>query len=185
MNIAVSHLKRYHFCPRSFFYFQKEKNSDSTIYRRENFADSLETAKKMILKGNKNIVPKFSEKYFVESSKIGLKGVVDIIVDYESHVNLYLLRTNYSPREGIYLPHKIQLAAYLMILEESRNVNKCYVIYKNGIKELIINEFLRSIVLDLRDKVRESTGMKELPSRIRNKRKCRHCPYERECYQKL
>ena len=67
------------------------------------------------------ITPKILSELSVSSTALGLKGIVDRI---EVHGDLYIpleLKTGSLPRTGMWPGHRIQIAAYMLLLQETLN----------------------------------------------------------------
>ncbi|MBW2976299.1 CRISPR-associated protein Cas4, partial [Candidatus Woesearchaeota archaeon] len=66
----------------------------------------------------KRLTPKIISELRLESDKLQLKGIVDRIEVYENGYVPIELKTGKMPRDGTWPGHRIQIAAYAMLLEE-------------------------------------------------------------------
>jgi CRISPR-associated exonuclease Cas4 len=127
-----------------------------------------------------------SEQYF-KSEKLGLSGVIDVI---ELHDNiLYVpveLKTGKVPDGGGMWPgHRMQLATYMMLLEDAgKQVSEGVLKYKDSDEKrvLVLNTLLKEEVLNLVTEVNKLIKSFEIPERVDNKKKCDKCSFREKCY---
>lgn len=111
-------------------------------------------------------LPKPISELRIQSSTLDLVGVVDKVEKVGDTFIPIEIKTGKAPDNGIWKAHKIQLAAYILLLSEHYGVkiNEGYVEYKEeGRRKLVMNAFLEDEVLDTRDKVKEVLNLKEAP----------------------
>ena len=132
------------------------------------------------------LTPKIKSEFRVESEKLSLRGIIDQIEVYTRGYVPVELKTGQCPKEGVWPNHKIQIAAYAMLLEDT---------YKTEIKEGFItyldakqrrhvpfNPFLKQEILELIEKTRMLLKSKEMPQKTDNQNKCRTCGLKEQCY---
>jgi len=132
------------------------------------------------------ITPKIKSELRIESSMMQLRGIVDQIEYFDDNIIPYELKTGKMPDRGVWPGHKIQMAAYIMMLREQTGFD----IKLGNIKYLdcdetrpvLFNEFLEKEVIDLRDKTISVLNSKELPSIVENRNKCKACELRDKCY---
>jgi CRISPR/Cas system-associated exonuclease Cas4 (RecB family) len=93
------------------------------------------------------LVPKIVSEQSVESRKMNLRGIVDHIEEYGDMYIPVELKTGSAPREGCWDSHKIQIGAYILILNEMRgsDIKKGIVRYLDVEEDraVIMNPFLK------------------------------------------
>ena len=137
----------------------------------------------------KQLSPKIESEFYIESEDLMLKGVIDQLEVYDNkivrEVVPYELKTGSAPREGVWPSHKIQIGAYIMLLEKNKMfVRDAYVKYLdiNDVRTVIMNPFLEKKVLDTRDLVIQLFKGKEVPDFCDNKLKCASCQLKERCF---
>jgi len=134
-----------------------------------------------------NLTPKIESEISVSSTILNLKGIVDRIELHEKEIIPTEVKTGKAPTDTVWEPHKIQLAAYIMLLEEKyqRPITRGYIHYilENKKIEIIINPFLKDEVKELTRKTEELLNCKELPPIIKSESKCNICGLKDECYK--
>ena len=131
------------------------------------------------------LTPKILSEYSVESNKLGIRGRIDQIELYENEFVPYELKTGKSPEKGIWPGHKIQIGAYLLMLQEKaeKPIKEGFIRYldTNDIRQVTMNPFLRDEILALITKVNLLLGSKEIPDYIANENKCKACELRGDC----
>ncbi len=134
------------------------------------------------------LTPKIlSEKYF-KSTKLNLSGIIDVLeVHNVNNILLHVpveLKTGKYPDKGMWDGHKIQLAAYMLLLEDAgKSVGEAAIKYRGAEKRLLqMNTFLREEVLDLITKTSTVLTGLEPPDYVDNKNKCKSCQLKETCY---
>ncbi len=132
------------------------------------------------------LTPKIKSEVRLESQSLGLRGIIDQIEIYEDKKIPVELKTGKSPDTGMWPGHKIQLAAYILLLQEhlKQPVKMGILRYLDSDKEqeLSINPALRDEVLDLTKKVNLLLTSKTIPEHCQNKNKCKGCGVKKHCY---
>jgi len=136
----------------------------------------------------KLLSPKIESEYYVESEELMLKGVIDALEVYDNKVVRevvpYELKTGSAPREGVWPGHKIQAAAYILLLEKNRMfVREAFVKYLDidEARPVVMNPFLEKKVIETRDKVIELFKSKSTPVICDSKAKCDACTLKEQC----
>ncbi len=133
-----------------------------------------------------NLTPKVKPEYRVENDEIGLKGVIDELEVYEKYFVPVELKTGKSPMNGVWPGHKIQVAAYAMLIEAQFGVliEKGVIRYldSNQSRDVVMNPFLKEEVMELIKKVNELLKSPKLPEYADNENKCTNCDLKDFCY---
>jgi len=133
------------------------------------------------------LIPKIESEFWISSEKLHLRGIIDKLENYENNHIPIELKTGKPPKEGIWPSHRIQLAAYALLLEDKFNVIVKegfvhYLDYKQR-NQLVINPFIRQEVRNLTKKVINLLENTDLPDICSNKNKCNSCGLKDICYK--
>ncbi len=132
------------------------------------------------------LTPKIISELRIESDELKLKGIIDQIYVYDDHYIPFELKTGRTPQDGVWPSHRIQLAAYSMLLMEKFNkeINEGFVFYLDTKQKrrIAINPFMIEEVKETVNKVIELLESKELPDFCDNENKCRKCGLKDTCY---
>ena len=131
------------------------------------------------------LTPKMYSEVNVQSENLMLRGAIDRVEKYPDKKLLYEIKTGRAPDRGVWPSHKLQLAAYAMIMRElGENVRGYFITYLdvNQSRELIVNSFLEERVLKTRDAIINILEKRELPEFTENKNKCNSCSLKEKCY---
>jgi CRISPR-associated protein Cas4 len=123
------------------------------------------------------ILPKKTAEASLSSETLGLKGRVDCIEDSPTKLTIVEYKTGRPPEESVWEDHKIQIAAYALLLEE-QNTKTSYgaIEYVNhGRREVYINPFLK---LKVKSLVKEINILLEKDSLPDGCGKCSWCKSE-------
>ena len=133
-----------------------------------------------------SLVPKIESEVYVESDKLQLKGKIDRIEKYNDTAIPVELKTGTAPKEGVWESHMIQLAAYMLLLEEKLGkktvVGKVSYIKDSIVREVHMNPFLREEIIKLVKEVQDFLEKQNLPDFTRNKAKCESCGLKDDCF---
>jgi CRISPR-associated protein Cas4 len=142
----------------------------------------------------KILTPKILSEQYYKSEKLNLSGVIDVIevhdVGHEER-KIYLpieLKTGKVPSSGMWDGHRVQLAAYIMLLEDKGHESTEGVLqYKDADDRRILqmNSLLRDEVIDLIKAVNKLISDFALPDYVDNRNKCKTCPFKETCYDDL
>ena len=132
------------------------------------------------------LVPKIVSEFSIESQALGIRGRVDQIEKYETEFVPYELKTGKMPEKGVWPGHRIQLGAYLLMLQEKANkpIREGFIRYldTNETRQITMNPFLRDEIIELIKKVNLLLKAKSLPGYVDNENKCNACELKDDCY---
>jgi len=132
------------------------------------------------------LTPKIQSELKISSDALGLRGIIDQIEVYEDEYVPIELKTGKAPRDGVWPGHKIQLAAYCLLLEDhyKKQIKEGFVTYLdiNDRRHIAMNAFLKDEVKELIAKVNMLLKSKELPDFCGSENKCKVCGLREECY---
>src|SRR3990167_10886369 len=99
------------------------------------------------------LTPKIISEKSVESEKLQLKGIIDRIEVYENSYVPIELKTGKMPKEGVWPGHRIQIAAYALLLEEKfkTSVKEGFIYYMDAkeSRHIAINPFMKEEIVGL------------------------------------
>lgn len=136
--------------------------------------------------------PKIKSEFSFESDKLMLKGRVDKIEfwkgDNETQKLIpFELKSGSMPHDGVWPSHRIQAAAYAMLLEEyyKTKVSKACIHYldHNEVRDVVMNPFLRAEVGETTQKVFTLLRSSHIPE-LHKGSKCDFCGIRDECWGK-
>jgi len=134
------------------------------------------------------LTPKILSEQYFKSEKLKLSGIIDVLEIHNiDNTMIYVpieLKTGKYPASGMWEGHKIQLAAYILLLEDARKpVEEAAIKYRGAEKRVLqMNTFLREEVLDLIHKTDVLLTEFKLPDFTDNKNKCKSCQLKDTCY---
>ena len=92
------------------------------------------------------------------------------------------------PQDGVWPSHRIQIAAYSLLLQEKFNkqIKEGFVVYLDSKEKrhIAINPYMQEEVKQLVNEVIALLESKELPDFCDNENKCRKCGLKEKCYNK-
>ncbi len=113
------------------------------------------------------LTPKIITELKVKSKNLRLKGTVDRIEVHKDTVIPIELKTGKMPRDGVWPAHRVQVSAYMMLLQEAFEapIEKAIIKYlDHGIdKAVIINPYMELEVRELTEKVIRLLKSSETP----------------------
>ena len=134
------------------------------------------------------LTPKIKSEFRIESPKLQLKGIIDQIEVYPTGYVPIELKTGKPPFDGVWPGHKIQVAAYAMLIEEHFNltVKEGFVRYLDTQerRQVIIIPFLKHEVNELVKKVSDLLNSFDVPAILEEKNKCKPCGLKETCYNR-
>ena len=135
------------------------------------------------------LVPKIHSEFKIESEKLFLRGIIDELHIYPDGYVPFELKTGKMPNQGVWPEHKIQLAAYALLLEDKFNVDikEGFIKYLDSkqLCQITFNPFLKSEVIDLVEKVKSLLDSKNLPEFCSNGNKCISCSLRQQCHDEV
>lgn len=133
-----------------------------------------------------NLTPKIKSELKIISENLNLIGKIDQLEIHKEMIIPVELKTGSSPTEGIWPSHRVQVAAYALLLEEqySQKVNQGSVFYldQNIRRTLVINPFMKEEVIELRKEVEALLSSKQPPEFAENQNKCSKCGLKEHCH---
>ena len=133
-----------------------------------------------------NKLPEAEPEHKIYSEKYNLIGIIDRIEFIDNSPVPIELKTGSMPYEGVWPGHRIQLAAYALLVEEKFNarVPEGYVFYLdyNEKRRISFNPFIKSEVIELIEKVDSMIKDKEIPDLPENTNKCVSCGLKHICH---
>ena len=132
------------------------------------------------------LTPKIISELRVESDELKLKGIIDQVHVYDNEYVPFELKTGRTPSDGVWPSHRIQIAAYSLLLQEKFNkqVKGGFVVYLDTKEKrhIAINPFMKQEIRQLVDEVIALLESKELPDFCNNENKCKKCGLKQTCY---
>jgi len=132
------------------------------------------------------LTPKIHSELKIKSETLGLSGIIDQIEIYEKGYVPIELKSGRAPKEDAWPNHKIQVAAYAMLLEEKFNteVKEGFIHYLdvNEKRHIPINVFLKEETNELKNKVKALLESADIPDFCDNENKCNACGLKEECF---
>ncbi len=132
------------------------------------------------------LTPKIISELRLDSEALRLKGIIDQVHVYEKEYVPFELKTGRMPQQGVWPSHRIQVAAYSLLLQEKFNkpVKEGFVVYLDSKEKrnIMINPFMRQEVTQIVDEVIAMLESKKLPAACNNENKCRKCGLRDACY---
>lgn len=133
------------------------------------------------------LTPKILSEIRVESKDLLLKGVIDRIEVYGDSFVPIELKTGKSPREGAWPGHKLQLSAYMVVLEQDgKHIDHGRIVYldSKSVVKVVINPFIEEDVKKHVDHVNLVLSSRQAPPFVDNMNKCASCGLKDRCYDK-
>ncbi len=125
----------------------------------------------------KEIFPKIITELQITSQNLELKGVIDKIEVRNDFFVPVEIKTGTTPKENVWQTHKIQIAAYCLLLEDyfNKKTSKGFVHYldSDSIRPVFVNPFLKAEVMEVKSKVSDLLESKGIPDYCRNELNCR------------
>ena len=130
-------------------------------------------------------LPEAEPEYKIYSEKYNLIGIIDKIEFIDNNPVPIEFKTGKMPYDGVWPGHKIQLAAYSLLIEEKyeKRVNEGYVHYLDykEKRRVVFNPFMKQEVIELINKVNLLMDSKEPPEMPKNTNKCVSCKLKHIC----
>lgn len=131
------------------------------------------------------LTPKYVSEVPVASFALGLSGRIDKVEMHSEDCLIPLeMKTGKAPKEGLWDNHRIQLAAYILLLKEKYNhVNEGYIEYLDigERRQVVLNAFIEDEVRQLVSKVKVLVSSAVPPEKEANKAKCVKCDIREQC----
>lgn len=134
------------------------------------------------------LTPKIKSEIRIESQKLGLKGIIDVLEVFRDKLIPLELKTGKTPKEGVWPGHKIQLAAYMLLLSEKYNtpIKEGFIEYLDTKekREITMNPMLAEEVINITKEVKEMLKSTQIPNINISENKCATCGLKQQCYNK-
>ena len=188
LTLTISDIEQYLYCPRLVFfdYIQpvREKNNGGEEVGHEQISESLlekvESRRKLrafhLDEGKREFCP------ILDSSKLGLKGKVDLVI--KSKEGIFPVQFNQvrskAPKSLLY-----HLAAYALLLEDHYgiSVSKGF-IYVMSIQDVHIHPLTKGLkdeILEILASIREMICKEQFPEPTRSRARCPACACQNFC----
>ncbi len=131
------------------------------------------------------LTPKYISEMKIISKTLNLVGKIDKVEQYHDFILPCELKSGKAPNSGLWPGHRVQLAAYIMLLKEQfKDVNEGYVHYLDAKEKrrLVLNPAIEDEVKDLINKVGLLLGSNQLPKKTDNENKCANCELKEQCF---
>ena len=132
------------------------------------------------------LTPKIISELRLESEELRLKGIIDQVHMYDNEYVPFELKTGNMPRDGVWPSHRIQIAAYSLLLQEhfKKPVKEGFVFYLDSKEKrhIAMNVYMKQEIKQLVDEIIALLESKELPDFCNNENKCRKCGLRQTCY---
>jgi len=132
------------------------------------------------------LTPKIISEVRIESETLRLKGIIDQIHVYNEEYVPFELKTGRTPSDGVWPSHRIQLAAYSLLLQEhfKKPIKEGYVVYLDTKEKrhIAINPYMKEEVKQIVDDIISLLESREPPDFCNNENKCRKCGLKQTCY---
>ncbi|MGI6092431.1 MAG: CRISPR-associated protein Cas4 [Veillonellaceae bacterium] len=186
MNVKVTDIKQYIYCPRIIYFLYVCPVNKKTTYKmqagkEEHFIlDKLErrrTLKRYNLESGERVF-----HAWLNSPRLGLQGKLDLHII--SGKDYFPVEFKFTTR-GASLNHKYQLISYALLLEDSFKCNirfgLLYLVPTQTIIPIEITPNSRLFVHEIIDRIREIVKSERMPEKQKKTEKCRDCEYLRFC----
>lgn len=180
--VAVSDLRQYLYCPRIIYWRRVlrfgGKETPLMLRGKELQSRSVSRALELVpLRGCRAM-----RDIYMTSDDLGLRGRLDALIVCNTKERAYPLEVKHgNPASS----HKVQLAAYSLLVERVYNlqVNEGFLYYpkKEGLVRVIISPELRKKALDTVNRIREILIEESLPPPTKNAGKCFVCEHYVAC----
>ena len=187
---TVTDLKQYSYCPRVVFFTYCLPLIRPVTYKMES---GIAAHEKASTRERRRTLAAYGltqgERHFdirVESSILGLRGRIDMVIETEEKGERELIPVDYKQTRRQAGRHmKRQLAAYGMMLEESWHLpaRRGYLYYlpQRRAEEVTLTPRLRDAVRETIAAMRETVKREMMPGPPKSRRPCVNCEFRRFC----
>ena len=159
---------------------------EESVTRANNVFNFIETNNLFGKELWEKLTPKIISELRIDSEELKLKGIIDQIHVYENDYVPFELKTGRAPTDGVWPSHRIQIAAYSLLLQEKfkKPIKEGFVFYLDTKEKrrIAINPFMKEEVKKIVDEVISLLENKQLPDFCGNENKCRKCGLKQTCY---
>lgn len=160
-----------------------QKFLDEANYRAKNLLNVIKTTG-LFGKDLLEVIPsKQKSELFLSSRKLKLRGVIDKVEILDDVYVPVELKTGPMPRDGVWPNHRIQLASYILLLNENFKSDYGFVEYldSNVRRKVVMNPFLEDEVKSLVGEVCNVLDSGDMPKACDNANKCKSCNFKDRC----
>ncbi|MFH1850536.1 MAG: CRISPR-associated protein Cas4 [archaeon] len=130
------------------------------------------------------LTPKIVSELRVKSDRLELTGIVDQVIEDGDRLTPVEMKTGKMPNEGVWPSHRVQIGAYMLLLNEkyNREIKEGFVRYLDAgeMRRVTMNPFLEHEIMDLVVKVKELLRSNALPPPGADC-KCQACGLKSRC----
>ncbi len=182
---TVTDLKQYMYCPRILFYQTCLPDVRPITYKMQAGVEAhVDERQRASRRSTRWYGLPEGERLFdvwVQSPTLGLSGQIDEVVQTESEI----VPVDYKMAQRVGEHYKIQLAAYAMMLEETRQTQVrrgiIYLIPLRKANEVPITRALRQRVLSTLETMRAIAERETMPEPTEWRQRCADCEFRRFC----
>lgn len=178
-------LEQFDVSPQDAFENMKSSVLEEAKQRAKNVFDFIEKNNVFGEELWEKLTPKILCEFCVESERLGLKGIVDKLEIYNDYMVPIELKTGKCPPDGAWPSHKIQLCAYIAMLnEKQRKVKEGKLIYLDAgkIVNQVNNPFVEEEIIELIQKTKALLNSRKVPDFESNDKKCDVCGIKEQCH---
>lgn len=189
LPFRVSDLKQWVYCPRILYYHHCLPRVRPTTYKMEegtragHAEETREERRSLraygLLCGDRQF------HVSLASERLGLRGEVDLVIDTHESGTRELIPVDYKDSTKVGAHFKLQLAAYALLLEETRGIpvrrGFLYFIPIRRAQEVLIDKGLRKQLADALEAMRAMLNREQMPPPAASVRKCLPCEFRRFC----
>ncbi len=187
LPLRVSDLKQYIYCPRIIYFYYvlpiPRRVTRKMEYGKMEHLEINRLEKRRGLKAYGLLEGKRDFQVFLQSSRLGLHGLLDMVITTEGR-QVYPVEFKHSvSKYGLH--QKYQLAAYAMLLEESYRkpvrYGFLYLIPSKSAVPIEITTGMREYVKKALSAVRNVIAGERIPGYVRSKNRCTDCEFKNYC----
>lgn len=129
------------------------------------------------------LTPKYISELSVMSTKLKLRGRIDRVEVWDESYIPVELKTGNMPMNGIWPGDRLQLGAYILLLQQKYKAEHGFLEYTEYRvrKKLTMDENLRGEIINAVEEVHEAIKSKHLPKKCDSKKKCINCFMREGC----
>jgi len=186
INLTVSDVKQFFYCPRVVFYtYCLHVKSPTTYKMKEGTLQHDETAQKEERRSLKAYGLTEGERQFnisLTSGRLALSGKLDMAILTKNEVIPVDFK---NTSDSIGLNHKYQLTGYALLVEDlwQKPVRRgfIYLVPQKQAREVVLTDNMRLFFKQTLAKIREMIEKESLPPPVRRKALCTDCEYINFC----
>ncbi len=190
IQLTVTDLKQYIYCPRILYYHYCLPQVHPTTYKMQ---AGIEAGREEKLRAHRRTFAAYSlggldgERHFdvpVASTYLGMTGIIDEVVEVASP-KAELIPVDYKLARTVGYHFKLQLTAYAMLLEDTYHLPVrrafLYLISLRRAEAIPITKALRAKLLQALMEIREAIQWERMPPPVATPSRCTNCEFRRFC----